>query len=334
VKLRVFSCLRGEKKIVRDSLNFQSKNFIERQKMKTISRKDFLKISALGLCAVPLGMNDLSAQEKTEATPSSDDGFTLWQLSSQVDTIGNSYVILTNHGKVIVMDGGVKEETLYLRGFLGALGNEVEAWFTSHPHSDHIGAVTEILQNPKDIVIKKLYHSEFSPAYRKTEPQSTAVADLYYESVAKSGVEVVNNTKPGLQITIDGVHFKILTATIETFQTNTYNNASMVVKVWDNHKSAVFLGDLGAEGGDLLLDGQFGKELDCDYLQMAHHGQRGVNERFYRSVKFTACLWPSPSWVYNATPEGNLETYKTRNLMKELGITKHYISFHGLSKIR
>ena len=33
--------------------------------------------------------------------------FTLWQLRSQINTIGNSYVIRTPNGKVVVMDGGV-----------------------------------------------------------------------------------------------------------------------------------------------------------------------------------------------------------------------------------
>lgn len=32
-----------------------------------------------------------------------------------------------------------------MRGFIGALGNEVEAWFISHPHDDHMGALSVIL---------------------------------------------------------------------------------------------------------------------------------------------------------------------------------------------
>ena len=44
-----------------------------------------------------------------------DDTFTLWQLPSQVNTIGNSYVIRTDDGQIIVMDGGMKEEEGYLR---------------------------------------------------------------------------------------------------------------------------------------------------------------------------------------------------------------------------
>ncbi len=71
--------------------------------------------------------------------------FELWQLPSQINTIGNSYVFRTVDGKIAVMDGGVSAEAPYLRGFLAALGNKVDIWFISHPHPDHIGALLEIL---------------------------------------------------------------------------------------------------------------------------------------------------------------------------------------------
>ena len=259
--------------------------------------------------------------------------FILWQLPSQVNTIGNSYIILTRNGKVVVIDGGVNQETSYLRGFLAALGNEVEAWFISHPHPDHIGALTEILKSPQEIAIKKIYHSEFSPSFRNTEPDYAAVANAFYDALAASGISVINCTTPGIQIDIDGVNFKILTVTNENILVNPYNNSSMVFRVWDKKKSILFLGDLGLEHGDLLLNGPYRKDLDCDYLQMAHHGQRGVSKNFYRTVKFSACLWPTPSWVYE-NANGLYETTEIRALMDELGITTHYISFQGLHKIK
>ena len=84
--------------------------------------------------------------------------FTLWQLPSQINTIGNSYVFRTDKGRIVVMDGGVREEASYLRGFLAALGNEVEAWIVTHPHFDHVGALTEILNNPAYILKKYIIH--------------------------------------------------------------------------------------------------------------------------------------------------------------------------------
>ena len=112
----------------------------------------------------------------------------------------------------------------------------------------------------------------------------------------------------------------------------------MVVKVWDNKKSIIFLGDLAVKGGQKLLDSEYAKDLECDYLQMAHHGQDGCDKHFYETVKFRACLWPSPSWVYNNDQgggfnTGRLKTVEVRNWMKELGITEHYVSCEGLVRI-
>lgn len=266
-----------------------------------------------------------------------DDGFTLWQIPSQINTIGNSYVIRTGNGKVIVMDGGVKEEEGYLRGFLAALGNIVDYWFVSHPHPDHIGALTKILEDPKDIKIHQICQSTFSDELLSREPDYKAAAVEYYEAAKKSGINIIEAT-PGMTFIFRNVTFKILGVKNEGLTANPYNNSSMVIKVWDPKKSVLFLADTGKESGELLLKGPYGKELDCDYLQMAHHGQAGVSKDFYRTIKFKACLWPSPTWVYNndAGKGYNTHTFETveiRSLMDSLGIKKHYVSNQGLCKI-
>ena len=72
--------------------------------------------------------------------------FTLWQLPSQADDHGNSYVIRTANGHIIAMDGGKAPEADYLRGFLAGLGNKVDAWIVTHPHGDHIDAMMELME--------------------------------------------------------------------------------------------------------------------------------------------------------------------------------------------
>lgn len=237
-------------------------------------------------------------------------GFTLWQLPSQVNTIGNSYVMQTSKGSVVVIDGGMKEEESYLRGFLAALGNEVEAWFVSHPHNDHVGAITEILKNPNGIKINRVYESAFPPELLALEAPYSGHADEYYEALAASGVEVVQLKETGLTDKIDGLHFKVLGVTNPEITSNPYNNSSLILRVWDKKKSIVFLGDAGIECGDKAL-AKYPKDFDCDYLQMAHHGQRGCSEEFYKSIRFKACLWPTPSWVWDNV-NGDLETLETR----------------------
>lgn len=266
-----------------------------------------------------------------------DDTFTLWQLPTQINTIGNSYVIMTDDGKVIVMDGGVKEEEGYLRGFIAALGNRVDCWFVSHPHADHIGALTGILRNPKNIKISQICQSSFSNTLLDREPNSKNEAVQYYETAKKSGVKLIEAT-PGMTFNFGHTTFRVLGIKNEELKTNPYNNSSMIIKVWDPVKSVLFLGDAGAEAGNKLLNGRYKDELDCDYMQMAHHGQSGVSMDFYRSVKFRACLWPTPTWVYNNDAGGGFNTHtlttiETRQTMDALNITEQYLSFEGLMKI-
>ncbi len=265
-------------------------------------------------------------------------GFVVWQLPSQVDAVGNSYVFKMNNGKLVVMDGGMEGEEGYLRGFLAALGNHVGLWFVSHPHPDHVGALTRILEKPGDIIIDKICHSELSPDFCELEPEYKNVALDFYASLKKSGIPVGNMTTPGKVFQIGQTKFKILAVKNESITANPYNNSSMVIRVWDNKKSFVFLADAGVEEGCLLMDSQYREELDCDYLQMAHHGQRGVSKDFYRKIKFSACLWPTPLWLYNndAGKGFNTHTYKTveiRNLIDSLGIKRNYVSCKGLVRI-
>lgn len=258
----------------------------------------------------------------------------LWQLPSQIDSIGNSYVVQTANGKVIVMDGGFEAEKDYLRGFIDALGGKVDAWIISHPHDDHITAIVALLENPKGLKIDKIYHSRFPDVLIDSESEKTAEITRKFYSLLDNATDIeVVDCHCGDEFEIDGVNFRILSEkNPEMANCNPYNNSSMAYKMWDSKKSFIFLGDLGVEGGQKLLDSEYAKDLECDYLQMAHHGQAGCDKHFYESVKFRACLWPSPKWVYNA-PMGPLKTAEVRGWIKELGITEHYVSNEGLARI-
>ena len=302
-----------------------------------MKRRDFLRISLLGGAAATILPIDLSAKSSGKS------GFTLWQIPSQVDTIGNSYVFKTDKGRLVVMDGGMNEEAPFLRGFLSALGCEVEAWFISHPHNDHMGALTEILKKPGDLKIKKIYHSRFSESLIDREEPYNIYAREFYAELDKldpTVTEVIDLRNPGLELKIDDMNLKVMGVTNEELAyTNPYNNSSMIIRVWDRAKSIVFLGDAGIECGDKVLNSAYRNDLDCDYLQMAHHGQQGCSEDFYKTITFRACLWPTPTWVWNNDAGGgintaHLKTFDTRRWMDEIGITEHHVScLEGLYRL-
>lgn len=289
------------------------------------------KILLLIVLIATLGFGSADAKKKS--------GFTMWQLPMESPNFGNSFVFLTDKGKVIVFDGGPYQENHYLRGFLAALGNEVEAWFISHPHDDHMGALTRILQDPQGLKINKIYHSRFSPELLALEQPYGQYAQEFYDLLDTCGAEIIDLREPGLTDHIDGFNFKILGVTNEEFHENPFNNSSTIIRVWDDNKSLVFLGDAGIECGDKVLNGPFGKDLDCDYLQIAHHGQHGCSEEFYKTVKFKACIVCAALWIYNNDQGGGYNTgtlgsFETRRWLDEIGIKeRHFNCIDGLWRL-
>ncbi len=317
-------------------------------KMKLNTLSKYLLITVLGTfilfsanAKAPVKNNDGA---KATAACKSDckqaDTFTLYQLPSVADDHGDSYVIVTKNGKVIAIDGGKVAETNFLRGFLAALGNHVDAWFTTHPHSDHVGAMTNILKNPMGLKIDNIYHSRFTQNLLDLN-DGTEMALKYYaalDSLNSNGITKVTDCEPGMQFEIDGVNFKILSKRNPEITKNVCNNSSMAFRIWDDKKSIVNLGDLGVEGGNKLLNSEYRADLDCDYLKMPHHGQSCCDENFFKSINFKACLWPTPSWLWTCIKHngerGPWTTLQTRKWIEEKGIKENYVMADGMHVIR
>lgn len=310
-------------------------------KEKNLSRREFILSSALTAGALTVAPLHISAKEQNtekQGKSGKKSGFTMWQAPSHKNTIGNSYIFRTKGGKVVVMDGGISDEEFFLRGFIGALGGTVDGWFISHPHSDHAGALLSILKNPQDLKIKMICHSSINEEVRMCEKGECDFCRELYDVLASSGVEIIDMKEPGRLFQFDEMNLKILSVAND-FHDYGYNDSSMIMRVWDKKKSIVFLGDAGPKCGKKVLDGPYRNDLNCEYLQMAHHGQNGCDEEFYRSIKFRACLWPTPIWVWNNDTghgfnTGHLNTYKTRTWMDKLMIKEHHVTcLEGLWKL-
>ena len=100
------------------------------------SRRQFLRSTALGLAAAAIPLPALAGRDLKGApiTLTGRSSCTMWQIPSHENTIGNSYVFRTHRGRLIGMDGGMPTESMFLRGFLVAMGGDEEARFISQPH--------------------------------------------------------------------------------------------------------------------------------------------------------------------------------------------------------
>jgi len=265
--------------------------------------------------------------------------FTLWQLPSQGSSQMSSYVIKSATGKIIVIDGGMTCDGIYLKKFLASHGNHVDSWFLTHPHLDHIDALTWILLNQGDLKIGKIYASFPSLEWIKKYEAIYADAIQEFNTALKKSDRKYININYGDIFDVDGIHIEILSNVNLEITFNAINNSSIVMKFSDKNKSVLFLADLGLEAGDKLLKIIDHKKLKADYVQMAHHGQNGVNKNFYEVVQPEYCLWPTPLWLWNndnggGEGSGPWLTLEVRQWMKELKVKKNFVSAFGIIEIK
>jgi hypothetical protein len=268
-------------------------------------------------------------------------GFRLWQLPSHSDQVMNSYIMVTPNGHTVVFDGGYASEANYLFNILKTRnGNHVNAWFISHPHQDHVGALTEILTNPKyeslniDVIYGSLNSEEDVLMY---EPGNLQVTVNLNRAIKESGKRYAE-LQSGETIIIDYIGFEILGIKNPEITHNFINNSSVVIRATDYKDiSVLFTGDLGVEGGEELLE-DHKHRIESKYVQMAHHGNFGVSREFYEFVNPDYCLWPTPRWLWENNDgkgynTGSNRTLIVRGWMDSLGVKGHFVMSEGFIEV-
>ncbi len=251
----------------------------------------------------------------------------LWMLGSATGAQNLSIVIKSPNGKLIVVDGGWEADADKLSSLILQQGGKVDAWLITHPHEDHVGALCTILNvATRKIKIDKIYCSLATPDwYRQVSPTGAGIADQLLKAFTKLPVgTVTNNIGRGTEINIDDVNIRVLNNR-GVYTYNGVNNSSMVYKIRVSGQSILILGDLAYDGGKDLIKICSAAELKSDIVQMAHHGQQGVDQDAYALIAPTTCLWPTPAWLWNndnggGTGSGPWGTLTTRAWMDALGV--------------
>lgn len=88
----------------------------------------------------------------------------IYQLTNTTPYQMMCYVINTNNGKVIVIDGGNHGQAEELYRVLNKLGKTVDLWILTHFHSDHFGAIIDLLDKYDDIKIKRFIRNNQTDA--------------------------------------------------------------------------------------------------------------------------------------------------------------------------
>lgn len=291
-------------------------------------------------------ITDVTVNDDTFTTEGIFGGVELYQYepNSPHQTMMNGYVLVTPDGKLVVQDGGYIGDGEELLKLINQYNYKVDGWFLSHYHVDHVTALTEIL-NEGDIVIENLYYN-FSASWPNLDADKGCITAL--ENALRAHPEKVKNiitTKKGDEYTFgEYLKIKVLNDPDYLTQINSGNNTSVVFKAETPGEDILFLGDLGETGDTYLQDPYFVREMrSCAVVQMAHHGQNGVSDRFYEVMdNIKVCLYPAPQWLYdviegahngigvNALGSGPWNTLHTRHLMRTLGVRVSYPAFERI----
>lgn len=241
-----------------------------------------------------------------------------------------SMILQDKNGTLVVIDGGWDIDAAHLTEVIREKGGHVSGWFITHPHSDHVGALVQILNNPNSqITIDHVYYSLADQSwYEKVESSREDMVDKLRKALATLPAEKLQTVKKDQEIQLGEIKAKVLNNPY-LLDATSVNNSSVAYKFFLNNVSILVLGDMGPEAGQLLLKECSPADLKSDIVQMSHHGQYGVNRDVYATIKPQIALWPCPLWLWNndggsGTGSGDWKTLETRKWMDELGVKVNY----------
>jgi beta-lactamase superfamily II metal-dependent hydrolase len=250
----------------------------------------------------------------------------------------NSFVVTTRDGKVLVIDGGYRCDALslldYLREVTGAAIPHVDAWIHTHAHGDHIEAFIEMMENHRDkLTVGKIYYNFPSAQFLSREP-GYGRCILDFNRLLPLFAHKVETVYRGDEYRVGDAHIEILYSPSGELP-GYINNTSVVFMLTLGGKKILFLGDAEPAEGERLLALYKGTgKLCADYVQMAHHGQGGVEKDVYAEISPKACFWCAPGWLWDNDAGGGFNThvFKTvtvRGWMEELGVYEHFVLKDG-----
>ena len=171
---------------------------------------------------------------------------------------GDSILIQTPLGQNILIDGGERDQGGKVIDYLRKQGvNKIDIMIGTHPHSDHIGGLIEVL---KEFTVDKVYLPRVTHTSSTFEDLLTAIKNQELK---------VDTAKAGTPIPLEGVDSFFIAPVRDTYES--LNNYTAVVKMVYANSSFIFTGDAEGESEQDMLT-SYRKDLKAEVLKIGHHG--------------------------------------------------------------
>lgn len=258
------------------------------------------------------------------------------QLDQTEVDCGMSYIFTLNSNHFFIIDGGYfsagEDERLYRWLCARCDGKpEINGWFFSHAHQDHIGAFINMMKHHRrDLVIRQLIFN-FQPLelpetsegwdIKSNDP---ATVRKFYEILDDYCQDIpVTTPKTGDLIKIEELDIHVLYTHEDLPCPSTFNDHSTVIRVDTCGQRILFPGDVYEKGSDVLLRDP--AQIKSDIVQVSHHGFNGATKAFYEAVNAEVALWPTADYCIPKLRDREPNRY----LLDESEMKEHIFSGYG-----
>ena len=263
---------------------------------------------------------------------------TLTQLQlNQTDiNCGMSYIFLLDNRHFFIIDGGFftpgEDEKLYEWLCAHCEGKpEIDGWFFSHPHQDHIGVLINMMKSHRrDLIIQKLIfnfqHMELPNTCEGWEIKSNDLATIrkFYDTLDEYCIDIpIITPHTGDLLEISELTIHVLYTHEDLNEPATINDQSTVIRTDICGQRILFPGDIGEKGSEILLHAR--EQLKSDIVQVAHHGFNGATTEFYEAVDAKVALWPTPDYCISDLRKRDPNCY----LLDRSKVKEHIFSGYG-----
>ncbi|MBO5270618.1 MAG: MBL fold metallo-hydrolase [Clostridia bacterium] len=258
---------------------------------------------------------------------------------------GMGYILVTENGKLVVIDGGCPNDAedflALLEAYAGGEKPVVELWIITHPHSDHHGVLDRIAKTPEllsRLSVKEILYRFPNEFVERGGAMSNVQANANMETILSLTGAKAHLPELDEKLTVDGMEFHFLYYAYDCRIINNLGNCnvvSLIFTVQAKNKKIIFTGDANKRNLQVVT-WLYRKQLKCDILQMPHHALCDTGLlAFYKEVNADILLEPTCIAGDRAMhSELYCETECARwNAFAEKNATKIYKTFEGTVEI-